>query len=140
RVGQYGVRRTNQNLQDLGSNRVRTDAVLEVGVGDVINHVPPQIVLLEVREQCHEQAIPPVRVRRRRPAEILLARDVDGWRKPIVRVVEVVGRQADLLEVVLALQAIGSLPDLLDGREQEANEDCNNGDDDEQLNKCESAA
>jgi len=43
--------------------------------------------------------------------------------------------QPDLLQVVLALHAVGRLPDLLDGGQQEADQDGDDGDDDEQLNE-----
>src|SRR5919198_1519086 len=51
------------------------------------------------------------------------------------RVVVVVERQADLLEVIRALHAIRRLADLLDGGQEQANEDRDDGDDDEQLDQ-----
>jgi hypothetical protein len=50
-------------------------------------------------------------------------------------VVAVVHPQPDLLQVVLALGAAGSLPDLLNGRQEQSDEDGDDGDDDQQLDQ-----
>jgi hypothetical protein len=49
-------------------------------------------------------------------------------------------READLLEVVLALGAVGRLADLLDGRQQQAHQHRNDRDHDEQLDERERRA
>src|SRR5262249_11703848 len=59
-------------------------------------------------------------------------------REAALRVVVVVQSQADLLQVVLALGPVGRLTHLLDGRQQQADEYSNDGDDDEQFNERES--
>src|SRR5262249_14120262 len=43
--------------------------------------------------------------------------------------------QADLLQVVLTFGAAGGLPHLLDGRQQQADQDGDDGNDDEQLDE-----
>src|SRR5262249_31109681 len=58
----------------------------------------------------------------------------------VVRIGVRVDGQADLLEVVLALGAAGGLADLLDGGEQEADEDGDDGDHHQQLDQRERAA
>jgi len=60
----------------------------------------------------------------------------------LIRIVVVVNRQRHLLEVVGALHPRRCLADLLDGGEEQADEDGNDGDDDEQLDqrKCQSTA
>jgi len=50
-----------------------------------------------------------------------------------------VERQADLFEVVKAAHPVSGLADLLDGRQQQAHEYGDDGDDDEQLNQRERA-
>src|SRR5262249_39622485 len=60
--------------------------------------------------------------------------------KHAVGVVMVVAGQADLLQVVHAGQPGHGDADLLDGGEQQADEDGNNGDDDEQLDQREAAS
>src|SRR5262249_45823785 len=61
--------------------------------------------------------------------------DVGADRQVVVDVVEAVQRQAELLEVVGALDARGGLAHLLDGGEQQADEDGDDRDDDEQLDQ-----
>jgi hypothetical protein len=51
-----------------------------------------------------------------------------------------VQRQPDLLEIVGALSACRGFPHLLDGRQQQADQDGNNGDDDEQVDQREGEA
>jgi hypothetical protein len=51
--------------------------------------------------------------------------------------VEAMQRQTHLLEVVLAPRPVGGFADLLDRRQEKANEDRNDRDDDKQLNQCE---
>jgi hypothetical protein len=58
-------------------------------------------------------------------------------REPRVRVVVVVSRQPDLLQVVRALDASGGLAHLLHGGQQEADQHRDDGDDDEQFDECE---
>ena len=55
--------------------------------------------------------------------------------KRLVDVVVVVTGEADLLEVVTALDAGGSRADLLDGEEQQADEDGDDGDHHQQLDQ-----
>ena len=56
-------------------------------------------------------------------------------REAAVGVVVVVQRQAELLEVVLALGPVGRLADLLDGGQEQADQDRDDRDDDEQLDE-----
>jgi hypothetical protein len=51
-----------------------------------------------------------------------------------------VARQADLLQVVRALNATGCLARRLDGREQQGDQNCNDCDHNEQLNEREASA
>src|SRR5436190_16018 len=55
------------------------------------------------------------------------------WSVP--RAEEVVEPDAELFQVVAALDAVGRLPHLLHGREQQADQDADDGDDDEQLDE-----
>ena len=57
----------------------------------------------------------------------------------LMRVVIAVGGQADLLEVVGALDPAGGLADLLHRRQQQADQDGDDGDDDQQLDQREAA-
>src|SRR5262249_57908581 len=63
----------------------------------------------------------------------------DGW-ELLIRVVVVVNGQADLFEVVATLDAGGCFANLLDGRQQETNQDGDDGDDDKQLDQGEAFA
>src|SRR5207244_13345708 len=64
-----------------------------------------------------------------------------GCRRAVaVGTVEVGQGQADLLEVVLALRAGGCLANLLDGRQEQADQDRDDGDHDEQLDQGEASA
>jgi hypothetical protein len=54
--------------------------------------------------------------------------------------VVIVQRQTELLEVVGAAHTVGGLADLLDGGQQQANEDGNDGDDDQKLDQRETLA
>src|SRR5205814_414608 len=56
-------------------------------------------------------------------------------RERLVGVVVVVQGQADLLQVVLALGPHGGVADLLDGRQEQADQDGDDRDDDEQLDQ-----
>jgi hypothetical protein len=49
--------------------------------------------------------------------------------------VEIVDGQADLLTVVGALDAAGRLPDLLDRRQQQGDQDADDGNDNQQFDK-----
>ena len=51
-----------------------------------------------------------------------------------------VGRQPDLLQVVLALRPRGGLADLLDSRQEQADQDRDDGDHDQQFDECECPA
>src|SRR5262249_12960862 len=73
---------------------------------------PVEVVLLDVRQDVGRPAVDPVRVR-----------VVQRGREPTLGVVETVQGQAELLEVVAALQACGRLADLLDGGQEQADED-----------------
>src|SRR5262245_21920117 len=57
------------------------------------------------------------------------------WRECVVRRVVVVQAEADLLEIVGALHPVGGLPDLLNGREKQADQDRDDGDDDEEFDE-----
>src|SRR5262249_26650869 len=59
----------------------------------------------------------------------------DAGRQLLVGVVVGVHGQAELLEVVLALQAGGGLAHLLDGGHEQADQDGNNGDHHQQLDE-----
>src|SRR5262249_61544031 len=61
-------------------------------------------------------------------------------RKRPVRAMVVVKRQADLLEVILALSSRGGLANSLNGRYEQAHEDRNDRDHDEQLDQSEAVA
>src|SRR5262249_4642762 len=61
-------------------------------------------------------------------------------RQVLVGVVEVVKRQADLLQVVGARRPRGGFADLLDGGQQQADEHGDDGDDDQQLDQREALA
>src|SRR5262249_19110189 len=65
--------------------------------------------------------------------------DVLAW-EAAVRVVEALGGDADLVQVVLAGGARGGLTDLLDGGQEHADEHRDDGDDDEQLDQREALA
>src|SRR5262249_52754969 len=80
--------------------------------------------LLEVRQEEVEHVAVGLRGRRR----------VRRW-QTLVGVVVVVGGDAELLELVGALDASGGLADLLDRREEEADEDGDDGDDYQQLDE-----
>jgi hypothetical protein len=53
-----------------------------------------------------------------------------------MRVVVIVKREGDLLEVVHALHAMGRFPRPLDGWDEQSNQGANDGDHDEQLDEC----
>jgi hypothetical protein len=57
---------------------------------------------------------------------------VSGWETLEGRLI-IVSRQADLLQVVQALCAAGCLTNLLNGWQQKANQNANDGNDDEQF-------
>jgi hypothetical protein len=74
------------------------------------------------------------------PAAAIIARRKrieHAWRQRAALVVIHVHRQADLLEMALALGSLGRFPDLLNGRQEYGHENSNDGDDDQQLNECE---
>ena len=75
---------------------------------------PEHVVLFDIRQQ--EQ----------RPGVTVLPAAGPRVRETPGRVVIVVHGEAELLEVVLALQACGGGPHLLDGGEEQADEDRNN--------------
>jgi hypothetical protein len=64
----------------------------------------------------------------------------DGRRLRVVRVVHVVGAQAELLEVVTALDAGRGLAHLLDGWQEQADQDGDDGDHHQQLDQGEARA
>src|SRR5262245_51001658 len=61
-------------------------------------------------------------------------------RQKAIGVLEVVDREPDLLEIVLALRAGGRLANFLNGRQQEADQDGDDGDYDQQLDQRECGA
>src|SRR5262249_20904906 len=63
----------------------------------------------------------------------------ESRRKRAVTVVILDQRQAELLEVVLALDAPSRFAGLLYGRQQETNQDADDGDDNQHLDECEPA-
>ena len=72
--------------------------------------------------------------RMHRPGVARRGIDPGGW-EPAVRPFVVVQRQADLLEVVRALDARRRLADLLHGRQQEADQDGDDGNHHQQLDE-----
>lgn len=70
-------------------------------------------------------------------ARCLRARIDDAGREDVVGVVVVVQRQAQLLHVVAALGAPGRLARLLNRREQQGDQDCDDRNHDQQFNECE---
>jgi hypothetical protein len=60
---------------------------------------------------------------------------VDAGGEALVNAVIVVGRQAELFEVVAALDALRRGPDLLDRGDKQADEDRDDGNDHEQLDE-----
>lgn len=60
--------------------------------------------------------------------------------KTVHRVVVVVQRNADLLEMALALRPSGGLARLLHGWKQQRNQDAEDGDHRQQLDQCKTAA
>jgi hypothetical protein len=72
-----------------------------------------------------------------RPATGLTAAPVDELTRELILVGRgvIVNRDANLLEVVAALQTCGGLADLLDGGEQQADQDRDDRDDDQQLDQ-----
>src|SRR5262249_12348317 len=65
-----------------------------------------------------------------------LAGTVEAWHA-LLGIDVVVDGDADLLQVVQALRACRGVPDLLHGRDKKTDEDSDNGDDDQQLDQCE---
>ena len=61
-------------------------------------------------------------------------------REGVGRVAVALDREADLLEVVLALGVRRGVPDLADGRQQQPDEDGDDGEDDEQFHERERTA
>jgi hypothetical protein len=88
--------------------------------------------LLDVGEQSNEER-DAAELRRRRETRLLEA----GREAPVDAVVVVCG-QAQLLQIVGALQAGGGLADLLDGGQEQADEDGDDGDHHQQLDQRES--
>ena len=80
--------------------------------------------LLDVRQQVHQAT------------DLLL---VHAGRQTFAVGLVVVASQGDLLEVVRALQAGGGLADLLDGGQQQADQDGDDGDDHQQFDQSEGA-
>ncbi len=65
-------------------------------------------------------------------------RRVHRWEDSGCALVVVQG-QPNLLEIVLALRSSSCFAGLLNCRQEQRNQDCNDGDDDQQLNQCEAA-
>src|SRR5262249_19134168 len=100
-----------------------------------------QVVLLHVRQQVGQQRQPLPR-----PGELGVRVRVGGrqrrvrGRQDAVGGLVVVDRQADLFEVVLAAHAGGGLADLLDGGQEQADEDGGNRNHRQQLDQREGVA
>src|SRR5262249_10869040 len=125
------IRRADQDLDDLGLGGIATPG--DVVAVIVVVPLLVQVVLFEVGQQFDPQVGAPGRT----------VAHVDGktrpdWELPVVAVVVVRG-QGDLLEVVQALGACGGRADLLDGGEQQADEDGDDRDHHQQLNQGEAA-
>ncbi len=94
---------------------------------------PVQVILLHVRQERMDPAAA-------NPSRVVAVEVVvlPGGKHALDAVVVVQG-EPDLFEVVGALGAGGRFPDLLDGREQQADEDRDDGDHNEQLDQREGA-
>src|SRR5262249_53793202 len=84
---------------------------------------PEHVLLLEVGQDV------------RLPGAPAAAVGADTGRQLLVGVVVGVQGEAELLEVILALQAGGGLADLLDGGHEQPDQDGNNGDHHQQLDE-----
>src|SRR5581483_6252773 len=106
--------------------------------------LPVDVVLLDVRQQVHQHPYPLGRVGAGRGGggEVAAVGIVDvgfgavvaGGQNPVGSVV-VVGGQADLLEIVRAAHSGGGLADLLDGGQQQADQDRDDRDHHQQLDQ-----
>src|SRR5207244_5492511 len=119
---------------------------LETLVVTVVEMVPllPEVVLFHVREQLVHQGVAAVargsdEQRRVIGREAAIAAK-DSVRELALRVVEIVGGQGELLEVVGAARAGSGFTDLLDGGHEQADQDGDDGDDDQQLDQGEPVA
>src|SRR5262249_23738965 len=105
-----------------------------VGAGTVVVRRPPYLAGAGVgRRRGQRLAVGVGAALPRRRAEAVARDGAQG-------VVVVVDGQADLVQVVGALDAVGRRPHALDGGQQEADEDGDDGDDDEQLDQREAPA
>jgi hypothetical protein len=106
------------------------DVVLDLGT-----EIAEQVVLLDVRQDHDHPRRPDVR--------LVVVGDaragVGRGREVVVGVVVVVQGEGTLLHVVRALHPVGGLPDLLDRRQEQADEDSDDGDDDQQFDQGEAA-
>src|SRR5262249_19160102 len=93
-----------------------------------------EVVLLDPRQQEGSPAPTRPDIEVRRDVGVGVAIDVTG-RKTAVGVVIAVESQADLMEVVAAPHAAGSLADLLHGRQQQTHEGADDGNHHQQLNQ-----
>src|SRR5262249_22717105 len=129
--GRAAVQRHPAVVVEVGVRGGRVAGHLEhpgVGAG-VVHDGPVEVVLLEVREQGEEE-------------RVALAAVVVGQVGQAAAVAgsEEVGRQADLVQVVAAAEAVGRLPHHLHGGDEQADEDGDDGDDDQQLEEGEGGA
>src|SRR5262249_45829677 len=112
-----------------------------VAVGRVGVAGPEDVVLFDVGEQPGEEGVgvgPLERDGRGRDELVVGAVGAGGGQKA-GGVVDVVGGDGDLLEVVLAPHAGGGLADLLDGGQEQADEDGDDGYHHQQLDQREGA-
>src|SRR5262249_14592251 len=61
---------------------------------------------------------------------------ITGW-ESVMGIVVLMKGQANLLEVILALHAVGRLPHLLNRRQEQTDQDADDGNDHEQFNQAE---
>ena len=92
--------------------------------GPIVERGPPDLVRPARVERRRQQGAVPPEVR-------ALATDRELPGNVLIRV----QGQRNLMEVVQTLDAVGGRPDLLDGGQEQANQDRNNGDDDEKFDQ-----
>ncbi len=121
-----------------GLDRI-TDGVTPAGAADVGLRIAlrglEQVVLFHVREQPHEDRVA--------DGSLVGPGNRDGGilvrgcerRQHLVRVVDGMGRQAELFQIVAALHPVRGFTDLLHGRQQQADKNGDDGNHDQQLDE-----